>query len=57
MIFLAALAFAIALILDFAGVAKGHFDPTTFMLAGLLCLALAGCPWGWLPVSRRRDGT
>lgn len=52
MIFIAALAFAVALILDFAGVAKGHFDPTTFMLAGLLFLALAGCPWGW--VNRRQ---
>lgn len=48
MIFISALAFAIALILDLAGVSKGHVDPATFMLAGLLFLALAGCPWGWL---------
>jgi hypothetical protein len=57
MIFLAALFFAIALIFDLTGFAHGHIDPTTFALAGLLCLALSFCPWGWLPVSRRRDGT
>jgi hypothetical protein len=45
----AVIAFAIALILDLAGVAKGHVNFTTFALAGLLCLALAlVAPGGWL---------
>jgi len=57
MIFIAALSFAIALILELAGVNKGHVDPYTFELIGFLCLALSFCPWGWLPVARRRDGT
>jgi len=52
-IFLAALAFAIALILNLAGISKGHVDPATFELVGLLCLALSFCPWGWVGARRR----
>lgn len=51
MILLAALAFAIAVLMHLFGWSHGHVDVT------LLCLALSGCSWGWLPVSRRRDGT
>ncbi len=36
----AAVLFAVALILDIAGVGLGPLGPSTFMLAGLLCLAL-----------------
>ena len=36
----AAVLFAIALILDIAGVGLGPLGPSTVMLAGLLCLAL-----------------
>ena len=40
--------FAVALILELAGISKGHVDWLTFELAGLLCLALAGAPsWPW----------
>ncbi len=40
--------FAVALILELAGISKGHIDWLTFMLAGLLCLALAAVPaWPW----------
>jgi len=39
--------FAIALVLDLAGISHGHFDPETFMLAGLVFLALAACAPGW----------
>jgi hypothetical protein len=35
--------FAIALILDLAGISSGHAGPQTFMLAGLVFLALAAC--------------
>jgi hypothetical protein len=57
MIFISALAFAIALILNLAGISKGHVDPATFELVGLLCLALSFCPWGWIPARgvRRTD--
>jgi hypothetical protein len=55
MIFISAVAFAIALILNLAGISKGHVDPTTFGYVGLLCLALSFCPWGWLPVRRRGE--
>lgn len=48
-IFLAALFFAIALLMHLAGFGSGHLDVTTFELLGLLCLALAGCSWGWIP--------
>ncbi|MGQ0717763.1 MAG: hypothetical protein ACT4NP_10710 [Pseudonocardiales bacterium] len=36
----AAVLFALALVLHLAGVALGPLDPTAFLLAGLLCLAL-----------------
>ncbi len=36
----AAILFALALVLHLAGVALGPLDPEAFMLAGLLCLAL-----------------
>ncbi|MGH3883881.1 MAG: hypothetical protein ACRDRC_10835 [Pseudonocardiaceae bacterium] len=36
----AAILFALALVLHLAGVALGPLDPIAFMLAGLLCLAL-----------------
>jgi hypothetical protein len=36
----AAILFALALVLHLAGVALGPLDATAFMLAGLLCLAL-----------------
>jgi hypothetical protein len=51
-IFLAALAFAIAVLMHLFGWSHGHVDVTLFALIGLLCLALAGCTWDWLP--RRR---
>ena len=41
---LAVVAFALALILDLAGIASGHFDPETFMLAGMVLLALSVWP-------------
>ena len=44
---LSVLAFALALILDLAGISNGHFDPQTFMYAGLVLLALAACAPGW----------
>lgn len=44
---LAAICFAIALVLHLAGAGSGHIDVTTFMLAGLLCLALAAVTPGW----------
>jgi hypothetical protein len=51
MIFIAAFAFAIAILMHLAGWSHGVIDVTFFELAGLLCLALSFCPWGWL---RRR---
>jgi len=39
--------FAVALILHLAGISHGHVDETTFMLAGMLCLALAAVTPGW----------
>ena len=39
--------FALALILHLAGIASGHIDETTFMLAGMLCLALTAVYPGW----------
>ena len=44
---LAAICFAVALVLHLAGVGSGHIDETTFMLAGMLCLALAAITPGW----------
>jgi hypothetical protein len=43
----AVVSFCIALILDLAGISNGHFDPETFMLAGMVFLALAACAPGW----------
>jgi hypothetical protein len=37
----AVVAFAISLILDLADITKGHVNYTTFLLVGLLCLAIA----------------
>ena len=44
---IAVVSFAVALILDLAGISNGHFDPETFMLAGMVFLALAACAPGW----------
>lgn len=49
MIFIAALAFAIAVLMHVFGWSHGVIDVTLFELTGLLFLALAGCTWGWLP--------
>jgi hypothetical protein len=38
---LAVLAFAIALVLDLAGIGKGRVNENTFVIVGLLCLAIA----------------
>ena len=37
---LAVIAFAIALILDLAGVSKGRINENTFIIIGLLCVAV-----------------
>jgi hypothetical protein len=42
MIFLAALAFAIAIVLHLISYSRGAADADLFTLIGLLCLALAG---------------
>ena len=40
--------FALSLVLSLAGVAHGHLNEQTFMLAGMLCLALATpASWPW----------
>ena len=39
--------FAVALIRELAGIGHGHVDSETFMLAGMLCLALAAVLPGW----------
>jgi hypothetical protein len=57
MIFISAFAFAIATLMHLLGWGSGKIDVTLFELIGFLCLALSFCPWGWLPVARRRDGT
>ena len=44
---LAAICFAVALVLHWTGGASGHIDETTFMLAGMLFLALAVVAPGW----------
>lgn len=49
MIFIAAFAFAIAVLMHLLGWGTGKIDVTLFELIGLLCLALAGCSWGWIP--------
>lgn len=38
--------FAIAEVFHLAGFSKDHLDTWTFVIAGLLCLALWACP-GW----------
>ena len=43
----AVVSFAVALILDLAGISNGHFNEETFMLAGMVFLALAACAPGW----------
>ena len=48
MIFLAALAFALAVLMHLFGWSHGVIDVTLFELTGWLCLALSGCSWGWL---------
>ena len=48
MIFIAAVAFAIAILMHLFGWSHGVVDVTLFELIGLLCLALAGVPaWPW----------
>jgi hypothetical protein len=37
----AVVAFAVSLILDLADITKGHVNYTTFLIVGLLCLAIA----------------
>lgn len=54
MIFISAVAFAIATLMHLFGWGSGHVDVTLFALIGLLCMALAACPWSVLPL-RRRD--
>jgi hypothetical protein len=39
--------FAVALILDLAGISNGHVDPQTFAILGLLFLALWAALPGW----------
>jgi hypothetical protein len=53
MIYIAVLAFALAILMHLFGWSHGVIDVTLFELIGLLCLALAGCTWGWLPIQRR----
>jgi hypothetical protein len=52
MIFIAALAFAFAILMHLLGWGSGKIDVDLFTLIGLLALALSGCSWDWLP--RRR---
>ena len=51
----AVLAFAIALILDLAGIDKGRVNENTFVIIGLLCLSIALVtywgPWRNRPVA------
>jgi hypothetical protein len=49
----AIVAFALALLLELFDLAKGHLDYTTFVLIGLLCLAVHVVA-GWWP--RRAGG-
>ena len=56
MIFIAAFAFAIAILMHLFGWSHGVIDVTLLTLIGLLCLALSGCSWNWLqrrPAPRR----
>jgi hypothetical protein len=43
----AAVSFGVALVLDITGTGRGSTSPQTFMLIGLLCLALAAIFPGW----------
>lgn len=52
MIFISAAAFAIAVLMYGFSLASGHVTWTLLALIGLLFLALAGCPWGWVSVRR-----
>jgi hypothetical protein len=52
-IYIAALAFAIAILMHLFGWSHGVVDVELFTLTGLLCLALSGCTWGWITVRRR----
>lgn len=52
MIFAAAVAFAIAILMLLFGWASGHVTWELLALIGLLCMALSGWSWGWLPVRR-----
>lgn len=45
---IAALCFFGALLLHWTGAGSGHIDETTFMLLGMLFLALAAIYPGWL---------
>jgi hypothetical protein len=51
-IFAAAVAFAIAVLMYAFSLSSGHVDWILFALIGLLCMALSGCGWGWLTVRR-----
>lgn len=44
---IAVVSFSVALILDLAGISSGHFNEETFMLAGMVFLALSACAPGW----------
>ena len=44
---IAVVSFSVALILDLAGISNGHFNEETFMLAGMVFLALSACAPGW----------
>jgi hypothetical protein len=55
MIFIAALAFALSALMYGFGWSSGHVTYVLFALIGLLCLALSGWTWGWLPVRRRSE--
>jgi hypothetical protein len=53
----AVIAFVIALLLDLAGVSKGHFNEETAVIVGFLCLAVhlvwpAWHGWAGRPASR-----
>ena len=39
--------FAIAILMHLFGWGHGHIDETLFMLAGMLCLAIAAVAPGW----------
>jgi hypothetical protein len=55
-IFISAVAFAIAVLMYGFSLASGHVTWTLFALVGLLFLALASCPWGWVVARRTPPG-